>query len=118
MSVFGAIVDSLYRKADKTVSARLSLFRYGGEENEYLVFWHKDGAVVTWAADGKINVQYPAYNISSDLHTKKSLFFISKNDCWNFKTKLAVEKEHLLHQKVAGVHCLWVIQVILQKMGL
>jgi len=38
VSLLGAIVDSLYRKADKTVSARLSLFRYGGDENEYLVF--------------------------------------------------------------------------------
>ena len=51
------------------------MFKYGGVKKEYLVFWHRDGAVVTWAADGKIEVQYPAYNISSDLHTKYQFFF-------------------------------------------
>ena len=43
---------------------------YGGEKKEFRFFLQVDGAVDTVAAVGMIEMQYPAYNFSSDLHTR------------------------------------------------
>ncbi len=60
-------------KADRTVNARWSRFMYGGEKNEFPFFLQIDGAVDTVAVDDIIDMQYPAYNISSFLHTKNNI---------------------------------------------
>jgi hypothetical protein len=46
---------------------------YGGEKNEFPFFLQIDGAVDTVAVDDIIDMQYPAYNISSFLHTKNNI---------------------------------------------
>jgi hypothetical protein len=43
----------------------------GGEKNEFRFFLQVDRAVDTVAAVGMIDMQYPAYKNSSDLHTSR-----------------------------------------------
>ena len=66
---------------------------YGGEKNEFLFFLQVDGAVDTVAAVGMIEMQYPAYNFSSDLHTRIIKFIWNKSISFTIFYTLNTELE-------------------------